>query len=88
MWRAKLLGVLYSTADVYGFIQTTSTPGRFFWGRRVLLFHDLAPSVPQLELSVIQPHAMQDDSEFTGHGDHRPPVATCFGLVHTPGFQR
>jgi len=46
VWRAKLLGVLYSTADIFGFIQTTSTPGRFFWGRMVLLFHDLAPSEP------------------------------------------
>ena len=33
-------------ADICGFIQTTSTPGRFFWGWRVLLFHDLAPSGP------------------------------------------
>ena len=42
-----LLVVLYCTADIFGFIQTTSTPGRFYWGRRLLLFHDLAPSVLQ-----------------------------------------
>jgi len=47
VWRAMLLVVLYCTADIFGFIQTTSTPGRFYWGRRVLLFHDLATSVLQ-----------------------------------------
>jgi hypothetical protein len=33
VWRARLLGVLYCTADIFGFIQTTSTPGRFCWGQ-------------------------------------------------------
>ncbi len=42
-----LLVVLYSTAATFGFIQTTSTPGRFYWGRRLLLFHDLVASVLQ-----------------------------------------
>ena len=87
VWRAMLLGVLYSTAVIFGFIQTTSTPGRFFWGWRVLLFHDLAPPHAPLELSVIYPHTVQDDGEFSGHGDDRTPMATCFGHLHTPGFQ-
>ena len=43
-----LLVVLYCTADTFGFIQTTSTPGRFFRGRGVQLFYDLVPSVPQM----------------------------------------
>ena len=47
VWRAMLLDVLFSTAERYGFIQTTSTPGRFYWSRRLLLFHDLVTSVLQ-----------------------------------------
>jgi len=41
-----LLNVLRGTAARYGFIQTTSTSGRFLRGWWQLLFHDLAASVP------------------------------------------
>jgi hypothetical protein len=38
------------------------------------------------EWNIIQPHAVQDDSELSGHGDDRTPMAACFSQLHTPGF--
>ena len=51
------------------------------------LVHQLAPSVPPTELGIIQPHAVQNDGEFSGHGNHGTAVTASFGQLHTPDFQ-
>ena len=36
------------------------------------------------EVSVIDPHAVQDHGELARHGNHCPPVAACLGQAQPP----
>ncbi len=51
------------------------------------LFHDLTSLHTPLELSVIDPHAVEDDGEFSGNSNDGFFVSAGLGQLHSPSLE-
>ena len=85
------LGRAQGAADIYGFIQTSSTQGTFpstylKIGRGVISCRPVL-RLPA-EISAIDPHPVEDDRQFSGHRNRRLAMTLGFHEFDAPGFKR
>ena len=78
-------------ADIYGFIQTSSTQGTFpsetLKIRRGVISCRPVLRLPA-EISAIDPHPVEDDRQFSGHRNRRFAMTLGFHEFDAPGFKR
>jgi hypothetical protein len=89
--KSLALGRAQGAADIYDFIQTSSTQGTFL-SETLKIRRGVTSCRPVLrlpaEISVIDPHPVEDYREFSGHRNRRLAMTPGFHEFDSPGFKR